>query len=111
FHDPYRYNDFKREKETITKKEYLDAALNVANKSFVLLKNSDNVLPLKKEQKVAFVGPLVSDEYNIIGSWAATGDRNGFAVSVQEGVNKLITDKTKVSFDKGVEILKDDRSM
>jgi len=111
FHDPYRYNDSKREKETITKKEYLDAALQVANKSFVLLKNSNNVLPLKKEQKVAFVGPLVSDEFNIIGSWAATGDRNGFAVSVQEGVNKLVTDKSKVSFEKGVEILKDDRSM
>lgn len=111
FHDPYRYNDEKREKATITKKEYLDAALDIANKSMVLLKNSNNVLPLKKEQKVAFVGPLVTDEYNIIGSWAATGDRHGFAVSVQEGVNNLIKDKSKISFEKGVEILKDDRSM
>ena len=111
FHDPYRYNDEKREKATITKKEYLDAALDIANKSMVLLKNNNNVLPLKKEQKVAFVGPLVTDEYNIIGSWAATGDRHGFAVSVQEGVNNLINDKSKVSFEKGVEILKDDRSM
>lgn len=104
FEDPYRYNDAKREKETIYKKEFLDAALNAANKSMVLLKNSNNVLPLKKEQKVAFVGPLVNDEYNIIGSWAATGDRNGYAVSVQEGINKFITDKSKVSFNKGVEI-------
>jgi beta-glucosidase len=104
FEDPYRYNNAKREKETIYKKEFLDAALNAANKSMVLLKNSNNVLPLKKEQKVAFVGPLVSDEYNIIGSWAATGDRNGYAVSVQEGINKFITDKSKVSFNKGVEI-------
>lgn len=104
FDDPYRYNNAKREKETIYKKEFLDAALNAANKSMVLLKNSNNVLPLKKEQKVAFVGPLVSDEYNIIGSWAATGDRNGYAVSVQEGINKFITDKSKVSFNKGVEI-------
>ncbi len=111
FHDPYRYNDEKREKATITKKEYLDAALDIANKSMVLLKNDNNVLPLKKDQKVAFVGPLISDEWNIIGSWAATGDRYGFAVSLQEGVNNLIKDKSKVSFEKGVEILKDDRSM
>lgn len=104
FEDPYRYNDEKREKATIYKKEYLDAALNAANKSMVLLKNEGNVLPLKKEQKVAFVGPLVSDEWNIIGSWAATGDRYGYAVSVQEGINKLVTDKSKVSFTKGVEI-------
>ena len=111
FADPYRYNDEKREKETIYKKEFLDAALNVANKSMVLLKNNNNVLPLKKEQKVAFVGPLVSDEYNIIGSWAATGDRNGYAVSVQEGVTKLISDKSKVTFAKGVEIKDTKRDM
>ncbi|MFP9115922.1 glycoside hydrolase family 3 N-terminal domain-containing protein [Flavobacterium sp. RHBU_3] len=104
FEDPYRYSDAKREKTTIYKKEYLDAALAAANKSMVLLKNSNNVLPLKQTQKVAFVGPLVSDEYNIIGSWAASGDRYGYAVSVQEGVNKLVTDKNKVSFTKGVEI-------
>jgi beta-glucosidase len=111
FEDPYRYNDEKREKQEIYKKEYLDAALLAANKSMVLLKNSNNVLPLKKEQKVAFVGPLVSDEWNIIGSWAATGDRNGYAVSVEEGVNKLITDKSKISFTKGVEIVDARRDM
>src|SRR5690606_16489047 len=85
FEDPYRYNDDKREKQTIYKKEYLDAALHVANESMVLLKNENNVLPLNKNQKVAFVGPLVSDEWNIIGSWAATGDRYGYATSVEEG--------------------------
>lgn len=110
FHDPYRYNDEKRENEVITKKEHLDAALQVANKSMVLLKNS-NVLPLRKEQKVAFVGPLVSDEHNIIGSWAASGDRGGFAVSVEEGVNKIITDKSRVTFAKGVEIVDSRRDM
>ena len=67
-------------------------------------------MPLNKNQKVAFVGPLVSDEYNIIGSWAASGDRNGFAVSVQEGIAK-IADKSKVTFDKGVEIVDTKRNM
>jgi beta-glucosidase len=104
FHDPYLYNDDKREKATIYKKEYLDAALNAANKSMVLLKNN-GVLPLRKEQKVAFVGPLVSDDWNIIGSWAAVGDRTGYATSIQEAVNKMVTDKNKVTFDKGVEIV------
>jgi len=111
FEDPYRYNDTKRESATIYKKEYLDAALNSANKSMVLLKNSNNVLPLRKEQKVAFVGPLVSDEFNIIGSWAALGDRNGYAVSVQEGISNLIKDKSKITFDKGVEVLGSKKDM
>lgn len=90
FEDPYRYSDEKREQQTIYKPEYLDAALEMANKSMVLLKNKQQVLPLKKSQKVAFVGPLVQDEYNIIGSWAALGDRYGYAVSVREGIDKFL---------------------
>ncbi|WP_310556561.1 beta-glucosidase BglX [Flavobacterium sp.] len=104
FEDPYRYSDEKREKETIYKSEYLDAALDVANKSIVLLKNYNNILPLKKDQKIAFVGPLVSDQFHIIGSWAALGDRDGFATSVKEGVTKLLGDTNKITFDEGVEI-------
>lgn len=104
FEDPYRYNNEKREKETIYKKEYLVAATDIANKSMVLLKNKGNILPLKKDQKVAFVGPLVSDEFNIIGSWAASGDRHGFAVSVEEGVKKFLANSNKATFSKGVEI-------
>ncbi|RZJ75744.1 MAG: beta-glucosidase BglX [Flavobacterium sp.] len=111
FEDPFRYNDAKRETAMTITKEHLDAALSVANKSMVLLKNSNNTLPLRKEQKVAYVGPLVNDEWNIIGSWAASGDRNGFAVSVQEGVNRIISDKSKITFDKGVEIVDAKRDM
>jgi len=104
FEDPYRYSDEKREKATIYKPEFLEASLEVAKKSLVLLKNNNNVLPLKSSQKIAFVGPLVSDEYNIIGSWAALGDRNGFATSVKEGVINYLKNISKITFDQGVEI-------
>jgi beta-glucosidase len=104
FEDPYRYSDEKREKETIYKTEFLEASLEVAKKSLVLLKNKNNVLPLKNNQKIAFVGPLVSDEYNMIGSWAALGDRNGFATSVKEGVTNYLKNVSNVTFDQGVEI-------
>ena len=104
FEDPYRYSDEKREKETIYKPEFLQAALDVASKSMVLLKNKNNVLPLKKDQKIAFVGPFVNDEYNIIGSWAALGERDGFATSIKEGVTKFSGNTSKVTFDEGVEI-------
>ncbi|CAM3444624.1 Beta-glucosidase BglX [Flavobacterium longum] len=110
FEDPYRYSDEKREKETIYKKEYLDAALDIANKTLVLLKNKNNVLPLNASQKISFVGPLVSDENHIIGSWAALGDRGGVAVSVKEGVEKLLGANAKATFDKGVDFDKADPS-
>jgi beta-glucosidase len=111
FEDPYRYSDEKREKATIYKPEFLNAALDVANKSMVLLKNSNGVLPLKKEQRIAFVGPLVSDENHIIGSWAALGDRGGFATSVKEGVAKLLGASAKVTFDNGVDFQKGDTAI
>jgi beta-glucosidase len=111
FEDPYRYSDEKREKATIYKPEFLDAALDVANKSMVLLKNNNAVLPIKKEQKIAFVGPLVSDESHIIGSWAALGDRGGFAVSIKEGVTKLLGANAKVTFDNGVDFQKGETSL
>lgn len=104
FEDPYRYSDEKREKQTIYKPEFLEASLEIAKKSLVLLKNANNILPLKKDQKIAFVGPLVNDEYHIIGSWAALGDRNGFATSVKEGVTHFLGNTAKVTFDEGVEI-------
>ncbi|AWI26735.1 beta-glucosidase BglX [Flavobacterium pallidum] len=111
FEDPYRYFDEKREKENTYKPEFLDAALDVAKKSLVLLKNKNNVLPLKKDQKIAFVGPLVSDEFNIIGSWAALGERDGRAVSVKEGVMNVLGNSGKVTFDNGVEITGTKRDM
>lgn len=111
FEDPYRYSDEKREKETIYKSEFLDAALEIANKSLVLLKNNNSVLPLNKNQKIAFVGPLVSDDKNIIGSWAALGDRNGYAISVKEGVLKLLGNTKNCTFDEGVDIQSNNKSL
>lgn len=111
FQDPYRYFDENREKENTYKPEFLEASLDVAKKSLVLLKNNNNLLPLKKNQKIAFVGPLVSDEYHIIGSWAALGDRSGYATSVKEGVTQLLGTAGKVTFDQGVEIKSDKRDL
>jgi beta-glucosidase len=109
FEDPYRYSDEKHEKETIYRKDFLDASLAVAKKSMVLLKNSNQILPLKKDQKIAFVGPLVSDDYHIIGSWAGLGDRDGFATSVKEGIVNYLGKTANVSFDEGVEIQSNNR--
>lgn len=111
FEDAYRYSDEKREKETIYKQEFLDASLEVAKKSLVLLKNSNQILPLKNNQKIAFVGPLVSDEFNIIGSWAALGERDGFATSVKEGVTNFLGKTANVTFDIGVEIQSSNRDL
>ena len=86
FEDPYKYCDESREKEIIGSKEMHDAALDMAKKSIVLLKNEDNLLPLKKNgQKIALIGALASDTNSPLGNWRLAAKDNS-AVSVVEGM-------------------------
>ncbi|PWH83530.1 beta-glucosidase BglX [Algibacter marinivivus] len=86
FEDPYKYCDEAREKEMIGNSKHHDAVLDMAKKSIVLLKNENNVLPLKKEgQKIALIGALAADKNSPLGSWRIASDDNT-AVSVLEGM-------------------------
>src|SRR5690606_34221085 len=42
--------------------------------SIVLLKNRNNILPLNSNSKIAFIGPLVKRQRDLIGSWSGAGD-------------------------------------
>ena len=110
FDDPYRYIDEKREATTKYKPEFLAKAREIAAASSVLLQNKNQTLPLSKgTKKIAFIGPLVKDEYDILGNWAAKGDRKGQAVSVFEGVSEYLK-ANQIMYAKGCDILKDDTS-
>lgn len=77
FQDPYKYLDSKRRKEEIFTQQNRNEARKIAAETFVLLKNKDNILPLKHSQKVALVGPLADSRINMAGTWcvAYTPDR------------------------------------
>lgn len=109
FDDPYRYCDEEREKEVIYKPEFLEAARKSAAMSLVLLKNEDKALPLNKNQTIALIGPLVKDKENIIGNWAAAGDRKGKAISVYQGIQEYLNE-AKITYAKGCEIEGNDDS-
>ena len=55
--------------------EFLNAARQTAKECIVLLENRNHILPLKKEQKVALIGPLADDPKNILGPWVPANDR------------------------------------
>ncbi|WP_194766854.1 beta-glucosidase BglX [Tamlana sp. I1] len=98
FDDPYKYCDEAREKETIGNPKHHEGVLDMAKKSIVLLKNENNLLPLKKEgQKIALIGALANDKNSPLGSWRIAADNNT-AISVLEGMqqytgNDLIFEK------------------
>ena len=88
FDDPYKYLDNEREKNVTGSKEILDATLEVAKHSIVLLKNEGNILPLKKNgQKIALIGPLADDKNSPLGNWRIAAENNS-AVSVLEAMKE-----------------------
>lgn len=74
FDDPYRFISEERCKTEILSKDKLALSQDAAQKSMVLLKNTNQLLPLSPEKKIAFIGPLVKDQRNLIGSWSGAGD-------------------------------------
>lgn len=61
------------EENKVDRTRHLDDARNLASESMVLLKN-DNVLPLKKESKIALLGPFVKEKRSLLGSWTLDFD-------------------------------------
>jgi len=102
FENPYKYCDEEREKQTIGKKEFHDGVLDVAKKSIVLLKNENNLLPLKKQgQKIAVIGALANDKTSPLGSWRIGAD-DGTAISVLEGLQKY--SGNQLTYAKGADV-------
>jgi len=102
FDDPYKYCNEEREKNILGSKENQDAVLDIAKKSIVLLKNENQLLPLKKKnQTIALIGQLANDKNSAIGNWRGRGASNS-AISVLEGLNSY--KENKVIYRKGVDL-------
>ncbi len=98
FEDPYRYANKERQEATLYKPEFLEAARDVARKSMVLLKNEGDVLPLVASAKsIAVIGPLGNSKPDMIGSWAAGGDRQTRPVTILEGLQARAPQGVSVS--------------
>jgi beta-glucosidase len=69
FEHPYQTNET-REQNTMLKLEYRAIALEAAEKSIVLLKNEDHILPLKPGTKLGVFGALAADRGQMTGAWA-----------------------------------------
>lgn len=81
-------------------------AREVARRSLVLLKNQNETLPLKKDAKIALVGPLAKAPIDMMGSWAAAG-RPAQSVTLFDGMNLLIGDKANLIYARGANITGD----
>ena len=100
FHDPYKYCDEKRAKTEIFTSASRKEARQIAAQSLVLLKNQNQVLPLKKSGTIALIGPLADAKENMPGTWSvATKMEN--AISLLAGIKEVAGPSTKVLYAKG----------
>jgi beta-glucosidase len=93
FNDPYRFISNERSRSQMMTADKLQLAKDAAQESIVLLKNTNHALPLKPQSKIAFIGPLVKDQRNLIGSWGGAGDWKQSTTIWQALVNKFGADK------------------
>lgn len=94
------YTDETLEGKTLLTAENRAAARDIAAKSFVLLKNDNNLLPAPKNAaSIAVIGGLAESKEDILGSWNGDG-KIPDAVSVLEGIKNKIG-AAKVTYSKG----------
>ncbi|WP_367208949.1 beta-glucosidase BglX [Sphingobacterium sp. R2] len=106
FDDPYRYCDEKRAKTVIGSEANHAKAREIAAKSFVLLKNENQALPLKKTGTVAVIGPLANSGPNMPGTWSVSAELDKTA-SLVEGMKAVLGNKVNILTHLGSNLLED----
>jgi beta-glucosidase len=104
FDDPYKYCNAERQKSEMLTPEHINAARDMARKSIVLLKNENDLLPLKKDiGKLAVIGPLADAPKDMLGCWYGLGDPKD-VTTILNGIKKSVSPGTKILYSKGCEI-------
>ena len=86
FDNPYRFSDIEREKANIFTAENRQSARESARGSIVLLKNDDQVLPVRKTVKnIALIGFYANSKKDMFDMWAGKGNYEN-AVTIYEGL-------------------------
>lgn len=103
FDDPYRYGDAKLAAKEVYNMENRNIARNAAAQSMVLMKNDNQVLPLKKSGTVAVIGPLVNNSLNMAGTWSVAA-KHDKAVNLMQGLQANFGKEVKFISAKGANI-------
>ncbi|NMH26961.1 beta-glucosidase BglX [Flavobacterium sp. SE-s28] len=100
FKDPYLYCDENRAKTEIFTASNRKSAREIAAASMVLLKNDNQLLPLKKSGTIGLIGPLADAMENMNGTWSVAGDITK-AVSLRKGLEDAVGKNAKILYAKG----------
>ena len=106
FDDPYKFCNTVREQEQFNNAAHLQASQTMAEKSIVLLKNNNQLLPLSKQTKnIALIGPFVKAVRDNLGFWSYSWpDDTARVVTLYQGIQNKVSSTTKLLYAKGCDI-------
>ncbi|MDN3677293.1 beta-glucosidase BglX [Flavobacterium paronense] len=100
FNDPYKYCDEHRAKTEIFTNSNRSEARKIATQSLVLLKNDNQLLPLKKTGTIAVIGPLADAKENMAGTWSVAAKQEN-SIALLAGIKAEVGNSAKVLYAKG----------
>ncbi|WP_282135218.1 beta-xylosidase [Seonamhaeicola maritimus] len=99
------------DEETVNagREEHREFALEIAEKSIIMLKNDNNLLPLdlSKIKSLAVIGPNAHEKRPKKGTYKLLGGYSGlppYYVSILDGLKNKVGDKVKINYAKGCDI-------
>ena len=95
FDDPFKYCSEERATKEILTPENLKFARETATKTFVLLKNDKQTLPLQRKGTIALIGPLANTASNMPGTWSVNADMSKVPTLLQ-GLTEVAGNKVKI---------------
>ena len=111
FKDPYRHCSMsdKEQARHLFTPAHRQEARNLAAETFVLLKNEGNILPLRKQGKIALIGPNSDTTDGLLGSWCVERpDRNAYP-SLLQAMREYLKGKAEVLHAQGCNLSDDER--
>lgn len=103
------YVDESRIDQVLNAPEHLELARTAVQRSVVLLRNDQNLLPLDKTGKIksiAVIGPLADAQQDLLGMWGALV-KPGPTVSILQGIKNKVGNTVQVEFAHGPNIRRD----
>ena len=103
FKDPYRNYSPEKRGKVILSQSHRKLAKEAALKSMVLLKNDNQVLPLKRDSRIALIGPFADSKKEMFSMWVLRGEVDS-VVTILDGIKKQ---NPNVRYAQGTQVIDD----
>ncbi len=102
------YTPVTSEKERFFRPQSMDIAAQLAAESMVLLKNENQILPLTDKKRIAVVGPMAKNGWDLLGSWCGHGKDTDVAM-LYKGVETEFAGRAELRYALGCSTQGDNR--